>query len=106
MSTSCPAQVRGTWIDNMSTYLAVMEGEMDLENHTLRVRWEAPDPMTGKLIPHRYESVMKEDSAVTTFYMGEGDAEVKSMTIEMRRKAAKSKKTDKVNKKPKQGTPR
>ena len=81
----------GTWIDSMSSYLAVMEGERDPKTQALVMRWQAPDHMTGALTPHRFVSVdLKDGGNETTFYMGEGAAEVKTMVIAMKRKAAKA----------------
>lgn len=74
----------GTWIDNMSSYLAVMEGEMNEETNTLVMRYDAPD-MTGQMAAHRIESVYNENSYVSTFYTGAGEG-TKTMVIEMKRK--------------------
>lgn len=73
----------GTWIDNMSSYLAVMEGEHDAAKSTTFMRWNAPD-MTGKIVPHRSEIVHGKDAYTMTFYT-DG---VKSMVIAMKRKSA------------------
>ena len=75
----------GTWCDTMSSYLAVMEGEIDLENKTIEMTWEAPVMGFEGLVPHR--SVMKcgEDEYTSMFFRGEGDAEIQNMTIEMKR---------------------
>ncbi len=77
-------KVVGTWIDNMTTHLAVMEGEVDLATGKGVMRYMAPDPMTGALVPHRIESVDTADTRTSTFYIGEG-AGTKSMVIEMKR---------------------
>lgn len=77
----------GTWVDSMSSHLALMEGEVDPATKALVLRWESPDE-TGKLARHRSESVETADGRTMTFYMGEG-AGTKSMVIEMKRKAAK-----------------
>ena len=76
----------GTWIDNMNPHLAVMEGTMDAENNTITMRWESPDPQSGKMVPHW--NVMKlegDDGYESTFYMG-ADKGTKVMTIKMKRK--------------------
>jgi hypothetical protein len=78
----------GTWIDSMSSYLAVMEGEIDEKTGKLVMRWEAPG-MTGDMVNHRSETVRKDDSYTSTFFMGEGDEEMKSMVIEMKRVSKK-----------------
>lgn len=75
----------GTWIDNMSDYLAVMEGQE--EGDALVMRWEAPSMAgDGALAPHRSETVTDGDSYTSTFYVGEGDGAQKVMVIEMHRK--------------------
>ena len=76
----------GTWIDAWTPYLAVMEGEMDLEAGTTEMKWIAPAQGMGELTPHRMVTEWKEDSYTSNFFMGEGDAEVPTMTIEMKRK--------------------
>jgi len=77
----------GTWIDNMSPALAVMEGEMDKESGKLTMHYEAMNMMTGKLSPHSNVMTMTENSYKLEFYMGEGDAAMHTMTIEMQRKS-------------------
>jgi hypothetical protein len=74
----------GTWIDSMSSYLAVMEGEMDEQSGKLVMRWTAPD-MTGQMTQHRHETVHGKDSYTSTFYAGEDSTEP-TMKIEMKRK--------------------
>ena len=78
--------------DNMSSYLAIMEGTMDAETSTLTMRWRAPD-MTGQMTQHRYDAVMSADRYFSTFYMGEGDEAVKSMVIDLNKKKTKGSKT-------------
>ncbi len=75
----------GTWIDNTSTHLAIMEGEIDKSGKKLIMRWQAPDMMTGAMAPHRYEAVHSKDAMTSTFYMGEGEG-MKTMVIDMKRK--------------------
>lgn len=76
-----------TWSDSMSSFLALMEGDMDPKTKTLVMRWTAPD-MTGKPAQHRSETVHEGDSYTSTFFVGEG-AGTKSMVIAMARKGAK-----------------
>ncbi|MFG0319092.1 MAG: DUF1579 family protein, partial [Planctomycetota bacterium JB042] len=80
----------GTWIDNMSSYLAVMEGEKDEQTGAIVMRWMAPDGMTGLMVPHRNEVKATEDRSVSTFYVGEGEGR-KIMEIDLKRKGAKEK---------------
>jgi hypothetical protein len=75
----------GTWYDNMSPTLAVMEGEEDAAGK-LTMRWTAPT-MDGSIQPHRYELVHQGDSYVSTFFVGEG-AGTKTMEMHMKRKGA------------------
>lgn len=75
----------GTWVDNMSSYLAVMEGEMDAKGEKLTMRWVQPD-MNGAMTPHRAETVSTMDAWTSTFFEGEGEGH-KSMVIDMKRKA-------------------
>ncbi len=77
----------GTWIDNMSPALAVMEGEMDA-NKKLVMRYEAPDMMTGAMTPHRIETVIGENAYTSTFFEGAGDGN-KTMVIDMKRAAGR-----------------
>lgn len=74
----------GTWVDGMSSYLSVMEGEYDESKKALVMRWKAPD-MTGQMASHRSESTETGDSRTMTFFMGEGEG-TKTMVIEMKRK--------------------
>jgi hypothetical protein len=74
----------GTWVDNLTMELAVMEGEMSADGK-LVMKWIARDPGTGQPAPHRSETVSTADSRVSTFFHGEGQG-TKSMRIAMRRK--------------------
>jgi hypothetical protein len=76
----------GTWIDNMSSYLALMKGDYDARTKTLVMRWDGPD-MMGNIVPHRFEATFTDpDSYTSTFYAND----TKSMLIEMKRKASAS----------------
>lgn len=76
----------GTWVDNMSSYFALMEGKM--EGDKLVMRWQAPDLTSGKLVPHRSETTHAADTVTTTFFVGDG-AGTKNMVITMKRKGGK-----------------
>jgi len=78
----------GTWINNMTSELAVMNGEMDPAGKTLIMRFNARDPQTGNVVPHRIETSFGENSYTSTFFHGHG-AGVKAMVIEMKRAAGK-----------------
>ena len=75
----------GTWVDNMTMELAVMEGEMSADGKTLVMKWTARDPATGEPTPNRSETVRSGDSTASTFFHGTGQG-TKSMLIEMKRK--------------------
>lgn len=79
----------GTWIDNMSPALAVMEGEMDEESGKLTMHYEAMNQMTGEMTPHSNVMTMSENAYTLEFYMGEGDDAQHTMTISMKRKMEK-----------------
>jgi Protein of unknown function (DUF1579) len=81
----------GTWVDSMSSLFALMEGDIDPATKALVMHWQGRD-MTGKVVPHRSESVENGDTRTMTFYMGEG-AGTKSMVIEMKRKKGKTTET-------------
>ncbi len=74
----------GTWVDSMSSYFSLMEGEYDASKKALVMRWQAPD-MTGQMAAHRSESTETADTRTMTFYTGEGEG-TKTMVIEMKRK--------------------
>ena len=76
----------GTWVDNMTTRLTVMEGE--LEGDALVMRYVGPDPVTGEPAPHRIVGTNDGETSTSTFYVGEGEG-VKTMTIAMKRVKAK-----------------
>lgn len=78
----------GTWIDSMSTHISVMEGEVDESTGKIVMHWEAPG-MTGEMEKHRSETVRTDDAYTMTFFMGEGEAAMKSMVIDMKRTGAK-----------------
>jgi hypothetical protein len=48
------------------------------------MRYEAPTP-TGEMVPHRNVGVHTGDTYKMTFYMGEGDEEVQTMTLDLKR---------------------
>ena len=73
----------GTWVDNMSSHFALMEGKM--EGDKLVMRWQAPDMTSGKLVPHRSETTHAADTVTTSFFTGDG-ADAKNMVITMKRK--------------------
>ena len=73
-----------TWIDSMTSYFALMEGEVDPDTGLLVMRWDSPNMGTGEMDHHRSETEHRADGSTMTFYMGE---DVKTMVIEMKRKA-------------------
>ena len=85
-STWDPAKKKyvGTWIDSMSSYFSKMEGQKDA-NGVLVLHWTAPDEKTGKMVPHRSESVETAGTRVMTFFQGK-DPGTKTMVIQMKRR--------------------
>jgi hypothetical protein len=77
----------GTWIDNFGTYITVMAGEYDEAKKTLTWKYEAPDWMTGEIVPHRIETVYAGDSYTSSFFMGAAADAPATMVIEMKRKS-------------------
>jgi len=77
----------GTWMDNMSPFLAVMEGEE--RDGKLIMRWTGPT-MDGSVQPHRFEMVHAGESYTSTFFVGEG-AGTKTMEFHMKRKGGAAK---------------
>lgn len=76
----------GTWVDNMSSAFASMEGQYLEDDETLRMRWQAPDWMTGELVDHWSDSVQTANEQRSTFYRGDEDGEhQKVMEIVMQR---------------------
>ena len=73
----------GTWADNMSSWLSIMEGQKDPKTGKIVMRWKAPN-MAGKVEQHRSETTQTKDTMRMDFYVGEG-AGKKQMTIEMKR---------------------
>lgn len=78
----------GTWQDNMSSFLSVMEGDYDEDTNQMVMEWEAPT-MSGEMAPHRSVMTHDENSYKMEFFLEEGGEETKTMTIEMKRKGAK-----------------
>ena len=80
----------GTWVDNMSSAFASMEGQYLEDDETLRMRWQAPDWMTGELVDHWSDSVQTAHEQRSTFYRGDEDGEhQKVMEIVMTRVGAR-----------------
>jgi len=71
----------GTWVDSMSSFFALMEGETSADGKTLVMHWTAPD-MTGRMSPHRSETVRSKDAYTSTFFMGD---DTRTMVLAMKR---------------------
>jgi len=80
-------QFVGTWVDNMTSHLSIMNGSYDAKTSKLTMNWEAPDQATGAMAVHRMETIHRSDAVVSHFFMGEGDAAVETMVIKMKRKS-------------------
>ena len=74
----------GTWVDSMSSFLHVMEGQVDPKTKHLVMKWTGPD-MTGAMVAHRMETAHTADAYTSTMYVGEGEG-TKVMVIDMKRK--------------------
>ena len=77
--------VLNTSTDNMNPSTSVMRGTIDLDSGVTNLAWAAPGP-GGDLIPHRAVITASDNKYEMEFYMGEGDAEIRSMVISMTRK--------------------
>ncbi len=78
----------GTWIDSMSTTVAIVKGQRD--GNTLEMYGEYLDPMSMVTMKVRYVSrLVDEDTHIFEYYMTVPDApETKSMAMEYKRAAA------------------
>ena len=74
----------GTWIDSAQPNMSIMAGGYDADQKKLTYRWDAAD-MTGKVVPHRSETVYGKGSYVAEYFLGDGEG-TKSMEIKMKRK--------------------
>lgn len=70
----------GTWIDTMSGFLNIMEGEYNPATGETIMEWEAPD-MTGQMAVHRSVTVKEGDEVTMTFWTGD----MQTMVIQMTR---------------------
>lgn len=81
-------EVVGSWIDNMSTGLATVRGEIDTENHRMEVRGEMTEPASGEPVQLKLvTSVVDEDHHTFEYFvvLPNGD-EMKQMEIHYTRK--------------------
>ena len=72
---------------SLTTELAVMTGEMDLDGNTLVMHWTARNPDSGEPTPNRVETTFHGDSYTSNFFQGSGDG-TKVMTLVMKRTGA------------------
>lgn len=82
---------KGTWMDTMAPHLSIMEGTKDPKTGVLTMNWKSPDPATGKMVSNRSEMKHEGDSYVTEFFVEKDGKWLKNMTIDMKRKAPKTK---------------
>ena len=73
----------GTWSDNMSPHLSLMEGEFDKETEMMTMAFEAFDAGSGKVVKHRATTKYKSDKAVsmTMHVQREKDKWTKTFTL-------------------------
>ncbi len=74
-------QYISTWVDNQSSFIAHMVGNVNHETGDIVTHWMAPN-QTGDMVLHESIAVKSADSYELPFFM-EG---VKNMTISMKRK--------------------
>jgi hypothetical protein len=78
----------GTWIDSMSPYLNLMEGDYDAETKTMTMISKSTNPETGKPMTSRNVTQFHEDGSRTFTIYGPDDSgeEMKMMEIVYTRK--------------------
>lgn len=77
----------GTWIDNGSSYMAVMEGEVDEDTGNHVMTWDAPssaDP--SKIVPHKSVTTHSEGAYTMQFHEKMDGEFVPTMSMDMKRK--------------------
>jgi len=77
----------GTWVDNGTSYMAVMEGEVDEDTGHHVMTWDAPssaDP--GKIVAHKSITKHSDGAYTMEFHEMMGDEFVPTMTMDMKRK--------------------
>lgn len=76
-----------TWIDNMGSGIATMEGPWDEKTKTIDLRGKATDPMTGKDVPMRQVfKIIDDHTQVVEMYGVYQGKEFKNMEIRLTRK--------------------
>jgi hypothetical protein len=79
----------GSWVDNMSTYIAPMEGDYDAKTKTRTMTVESLDPMTGKPMKQKHVTVYKGDAREFAIYVPGPDGKdmkILEMTAKRRKK--------------------
>jgi len=77
----------GTWIDNMGTSIAMMEGNIDKDSGKLIMHWKGPDMSDPtSTVDMRHEMLWTDDSYTMEFFKGKTGGEP-TMVISMHRKA-------------------
>ncbi len=76
----------GMWLDSMTPGPVVMEGSVNDAMDSIEMTWEAQVMGAGDLVPHRSVTTWTADGYKATFFQGEGDSELQTMTIDMKRK--------------------
>lgn len=77
----------GTWVDNMTPKLVLMEGKWDAEKNATVMNYEMPDEVTGEMTPNQMVHQITREGNVTTFYKMVDGEPVQTMKIAMRRVA-------------------
>lgn len=75
----------GTWCDSSSSYLAVMDGEVDTEAGTVTMHWTQPLMGEGDAVPHSSVTTTTDDHYVSKFSAELGGKAMPIMEIHMDR---------------------
>lgn len=75
----------GTWCDSSSSFLAVMEGEVDTKTGVVTMNWIQPVMGQGDPVPHTSVTTTTEDRYVSKFTALMGGAKMPVMEIHMDR---------------------
>lgn len=75
----------GSWIDNMTPSMTIMEGEWDAERNAMVMTYEAPDMESGEMVTNQMVSESSREANISTFYKMVDGEPVQTMKISMRR---------------------
>ncbi len=75
----------GTWCDGTSSYLAIMEGELDMKTGAVTMNWKQPFMGMGDPIPHSSVTTMTDDHYVSKFFAEMAGQKMPIMEFQMDR---------------------